>query len=274
MSLGVVVKGSEGLVLAVDGRVTLLAQGPHQRFLTATHLDNVPKLLTFRGEPHRWIGAVTYGQAVIGNTPDNLRTAHSYLAELENSLPRERLSVLAFAEHLSRFYMRRWEEALMPVPFPASGMAFVVAGFDPGDPYGSVCDFDVPNQPQPELRSVGEFSVTWGGETEFASRILSGYDQRILPIVREILQVDDEEMERLRSALQPLAFDAPLNILPLQGCIDLAVFIIRTTMSAQRLSVGVRGVGGNIDIAAITDAEGVRIIQQKQLVGEAGEDEG
>ena len=39
-------------------------------------------------------------------------------------------------------------------------------------------------------------------------------------------------------------------------------------MTAQSLSVDVRGVGGMIDVATITRTEGVQWIQQKQLKGE------
>jgi hypothetical protein len=49
---------------------------------------------------------------------------------------------------------------------------------------------------------------------------------------------------------------------------------MKTTISAQNLTMGVRGVGGSIDVAVITRREGVAIIQRKELVGEMGYDVG
>ena len=74
MSLGVVIKGTEGLVLAADSRVTLEAQRLG-RASFPVNFDNASKLLSF-SKPHNFVGAVTYGLAVIGK-----RTAHSFIPE-------------------------------------------------------------------------------------------------------------------------------------------------------------------------------------------------
>lgn len=62
----------------------------------------------------------------------------------------------------------------------------------------------------------------------------------------------------------------PLAAMPLQDCVDLAIFFIRTTITAQRLTLGISGCGGPIDVAIITRREGLRFIQRKQIVGEIG----
>ena len=97
--------------------------------------------------PHNYIGAVTYGTATIG-----LRTAHSYLPELELQLPEDRVTVHDFAQALSDFFMSRWQEAGETGP----GMQFIVAGYDsPEVAYGSVRVFDVPQQPTPAPKNPG-----------------------------------------------------------------------------------------------------------------------
>ena len=129
MSLGVVIKGAEGVVLAADSRVTLGVQqesGPG----FSVNFDNATKLLVF-SKPHNFVGAVTYGLAVIGR-----RTANSFLPEFELNLKdEERLDVQEFAKRLSNFFMGRWQEAvqqqLVPADYSAPGMAFVVGGYDP-----------------------------------------------------------------------------------------------------------------------------------------------
>ena len=101
MSLGIVVKGPEGLVLAADSRVTLESRQQGQPAITV-NFDNATKLLSF-GEPnlnntHRYVGVVTYGQAAIG-----LRTANSFVPEFEEGLPKERLKIDDFAKVLIDF---------------------------------------------------------------------------------------------------------------------------------------------------------------------------
>jgi len=64
----------------------------------AVNFDNATKLLTF-AEPINYIGAVTYGDAVIGGQASDLRTANSFIPEFEVALQKEnkRLSVENFS---------------------------------------------------------------------------------------------------------------------------------------------------------------------------------
>jgi hypothetical protein len=55
----------------------------------------------------------------------------------------------------------------------------------------------------------------------------------------------------------------PIDVMALQDYIDLATFFIRTTISGQRLTVGIRGCGGPIDVAAITRNNGLQFILKK-----------
>jgi len=56
--------------------------------------------------------------------------------------------------------------------------------------------------------------------------------------------------------------------LPLQDCVDLSIFVVRTTITMQKWLVGVRGVGGAVDVATITRTEGFRAVQVKTITGE------
>jgi hypothetical protein len=274
MSLGIVVKGTEGIVLAADSRVTLTAvlQTPGApanapQLQLPVNFDNATKLLTF-AKPNKWIGAVTYGEAVIGTTASDLRTAQSYVPEFESGLDKEeRLTVVQFSARLSEFFLRQWKDR-MPEKHPGPGMTFVVAGFDEDKPYGSVYLFTIPAAAEPVERAPNDFGVTFGGQSELTERILRGYDARILAIVRDTLHVPMGQLQNLEQALRPLQLTIPYHMLPLQDCIDLAIFLIRTTTTAQNLSIGIRGVGGAIDVAVITKREGLNIIQRKELTGE------
>jgi hypothetical protein len=262
MSLGIVIKGPEGLVLAAESRVTIGAQLPEGQQVHV-NFDNATKLLSF-GRPNESVGAVTYGLAAIG-----LRTAHSFVPEFEASLPKERLTVQDFAKHLSNFFAGQWNTA-MPQDYSGPNMTFVVGGFDEGAPYGSVFLFEIPKNPDPveQQPGPGQFGITWGGQREFVDRLIQGFDHRLPDIVASALHLDAEQRQSLKQPLEALQMRIPLPAMPLQDCVDLAIFFIRTTITALKLTVGVRGCGGPIDVATITEREGLRFVQRKEIVGE------
>jgi hypothetical protein len=60
----------------------------------------------------------------------------------------------------------------------------------------------------------------------------------------------------------------PWQFLPLQDCVDLSIFLVRSTIELQRWMVGIRGVGGAVDVATITRTKGFEEVQLKKIVGE------
>lgn len=276
MSLGIAIKGSEGIVLAADSRLTLGAgvmlpnpQNPQLMQLQQifVNFDNATKLISL-GKPNEWIGAVTFGDAVIGTTAQDLRTAQSFIPEFEQSLPQKRQTTKELADRLSGFFMERWKEKGMPdaAAYPGQGMSFVVGGYDPDKAYGSIFTFNVPKAPSPVEQAPNDFGISFGGQGEHTIRLIQGYDPRVLQIAKQVCNLSDQQIDALKTALLQLMLSVPYGILPLQDCIDMAVFLIHTTVAAQQLSVGIRGVGGVIEVAVITRREPLRFIQRKELI--------
>jgi len=266
MSLGIVIKSPEGLVLASESRVTLGIKLKSAAGEERTHctFDNATKLLSF-SSPNEYIGAVTYGQAVIGQSEP--RTAASFLPEFESGLSSQRLTVKEFARQLSNFYLNQWRKHMPPINETKNipNMTFVVAGFDQRDVYGKVYVIDIPGRPTPEERSVGStFGITFGGQSEYIHRLSLGYDLRLPSALSKELGLSNEQNEKLKKAIGMYASKIPYNVLALQDCIDLAKFYISTTIEAQRLSIGLRGVGGEIDIAIIKRGQKIEFIKQKK----------
>jgi hypothetical protein len=274
MSLGIAFKGPEGIVLAADSRVTLMAQMqqpnlPTPMLLPASY-DNATKLLRIKGQDY--VGAVTYGAGVIGRTEP--RTAHSFIPEFEQELISVnvgRLSTEDFATRLGEFFLARWNAGGMGQVQPGEDMFFLIGGYDVGSAYGRVFEVAIPNRPAAVEYNAGTFGVTWGGQTEFTERLLNGYDRSLGGHIQQFLTLDDTRRDALIDDLKPkLAVAIPYQFLPLQDCVSLAIFIIRTTITLQTWQVGVRGVGGSIDLATITRTEGFNYIQQKEISGEKG----
>jgi hypothetical protein len=273
MSLGIAFKGPEGVVLAADSRVTLAAQlaqpGGKPSMLLPSTYDNATKLLRVKGQDH--VGAVTYGAGAIGQTEP--RTAHSYIPELEQELAKEsfrRLSVEDFARRLSQFFLTKWQAQNMPT-VQGQDMAFLVGGYDEGATYGRVFEVFVPSRPTPNEwhAGPGQFGLVWGGQKEYADRLMTGFDGNLPELAKVFLGLDDKKRDELSKHLQErLQVKVPFAFLPLQDCIDLAIFLIRTTIIMQHWIVGVRGVGGAIDVAVITQTDGFAHVQKKKITGE------
>lgn len=277
MSLGIAFKGAEGIVLAADSRVTLNAilnqPGQPPLAIPAT-FDNATKVLRVPGQ--KYVGAVTYGVGALGGMQP--RTAHSFMPEFEATLSHKyaqdhRLSVEQFAAELSAFFLGQWTSHQMPIPTPpGNDMVFLVGGYDQDAPYGRVFQCFVPSAPTPQDCHPGGFGMVWGGQREYTDRLIVGYDPNLPAILQGILGLTDEQRNNVETQLKMhLQAPIPFQFLPLQDCVNLSILLIRTTMTIQTFLVGVRGVGGAIDLATITRTEGLQEIQLKKISGECAD---
>ena len=86
----------------------------------------------------------------------------------------------------------------------------------------------------------------------------------------EALSLTEEQKNAIPEIMAPLEIIFPLSAMALQDYVDAAILLIRTTIETQRLTAGIRGCGGPIDVATITQRDGLKYIQQKEVVGEGG----
>jgi len=272
MSLGIAFKGPEGIVLAADSRVTLNVETPPiegKIRVISSAFDNATKLLKVNKQNH--IGAVTYGLGALGQSEP--RTAHSFIPEFEAALltkyNERRLSVEEYSKELSDFFMTQWNQT-MPKDYMGEPMIFLVGGYDEKSIYGRIFQIVIPTKPQPTEKNAGqgEFGVTWGGQLEIVTRLLSGYDPNLSNIIQNELNLSVEQRTKLEEKLKIFALPIPFQFLPLQDCVDLSIFLIKTTIELQKWSIGIRGVGGEIDVATITRTDGFNYIQRKEIKGD------
>ena len=265
MSLGIVFKGPEGIVLAADSRVTLNAHNRQNNTQIPAYFDNATKLLKANG--HDYVAAVTYGLGAIGG--QEARTPHSFMPELESELGETRLSVQEFAQRLSDFFLRQWIN-LMPKDYSGPDILFLIGGYDEEQPYGRAFELSIPNGSKPfERHPSPEFGMVWGGQREYVDRLIRGFDDRMLFALQAAQGLDDAAVEELRKQLQSrLQLPIPFQFLALQDCVDLVIYLVRATIDIQAFVPGIRGVGGAIDVATITRTDGFRPVQQKTITGE------
>src|ERR1017187_6493347 len=214
MSLGIMIKGSEGIVLAADSRVTLFNQlppnpsMPNQTILVPANFDNATKLLTVGGQTS--VGAVTYGFGAF-LTGDGPCTMHSFIPEFEEELKTQRvkgrLPVADFAKRLSDFFLGQWNRLINRPASPGEEIYFLVGGYDEGAAYGRGFQFQIPNSPAPieQNAGAGQFGITWGGQSEVVFRLLYGFAAELPQVVWETLKLSTEQAADLAPALQRFA---------------------------------------------------------------------
>jgi len=272
VSLGIVFKGPEGIVLAADSRVTLnftmttpaVGAVPGQNMLVPAFYDNATKLLNF--ERHPYVAAVTYGVGAIGQTEP--RTAHSFLPEFDAEIGNKRLSIEDFAEKLGLFFGDQWKK-LMPGSPAVGDMIFVIGGFNDKEPYGKVYTVAVPTMPKPVEQNIGQFGLTFGGQSQLAARILNCFDPLTIDHIKKKLNISDADMQAACAEAAALhGTKIPYQFLPLQDCVDLSILLVRTTAQIMQYVTDIRGVGGAVDVATVTRTQGFSHVQTKQIRGE------
>jgi hypothetical protein len=279
MSLAVVFKGPEGLVLAADSRVTMTMveeqQSPEviQRAVSHRHFDNATKLLGLGGHPN--VGIVTFGQGSIGE--EQPRMAHGFIPEFEahinangrgdvgeesNLVPVEEM-----ARQLGEFFLEQWKKAEMPESEDTDPMVFLVAGFDESDAYGRLFRVSVPNRIDPEELIQDNFGIEWGGQSFLAERLMVGMAPRAMEILHAELKLTDDQLEVLGQKLSSmLQLPIPVQFLPLQDAVDLSTFLVDMTATVMTWTAGpVQGVGGDVDVATITRTDGFQSVKQKRI---------
>ncbi len=117
-----------------------------------------------------------------------------------------------------------------------------------------------------------EYGATWLGQIDVVSRIVLGWDGRIgnLNFVKEAMQKYGQA--EISKELRNLEYDIQWGTMTLQDAIDFCILMIKITSAIQRFSDGIvadpgaiPGVGGFIDVAAITPDKGFFWIQKKQF---------
>ena len=276
MSLGIAIKGSEGVVLAADSRVTLFnpvqnPQNPSQTLVIPANFDNATKVLKVKDQDN--VGAVTYGLGAFF-TANGPRTMQSFIPEFEEELrqvqpPVGSLSTSDFADRLSAFFMTQWNSHMNRPANPGEEISFLVGGYDQNAAYGKTFLFQIPTQPTPTEQNAGpgEFGISWGGQHDLVYRLLYGYDVELPGFLQSTLNLNAPQTAAIQQQMaQRFAAGIPYQFLPLQDCVDLAIFLIQSTIRFQRFrTTTVRGVGGPVEVATITRSDGFQWKSQKQI---------
>jgi hypothetical protein len=276
MTIAISLKINDGLVLAADSASTVTYMVPGQQTGNVINVyNNANKIFNlYKGLP---IGAITWGGGSIGKASietivKDLRDRFSGKGLVDWKLDPSTYTIREVADKFREFVFDELYTAARAEE-PEDGLqraeiGFIVAGYSAhgyaAEEYSinirsnGTCDGPTP------LRPNGDVGVTWAGQPEALNRLIAGYSSTLPSILQNSLGVPLEQipevMSRIHQSSQASLIVAPM---PLQDAVDLAEFLVETTIKFTRFSPGPSTVGGPVEIAAISKHEGFRWIRRK-----------
>lgn len=142
-----------------------------------------------------------------------------------------------------------------------------VCGYSAGRPLAEVWEVNMTQHgcaPPRCIMDEGTFGVLWDGQYEALNRLILGTGFDIgNALVRH--GIPPQQARALQSKLvDDLYVTLSVPAMPIQDAIDLARFLVETTIGFVRFAVFVpKSVGGAVEIAAITKHESFRWVQRK-----------
>jgi 20S proteasome alpha/beta subunit len=144
-----------------------------------------------------------------------------------------------------------------------------LCGYSAGRPLAEVWEIQLmgPDCAAPrQIQAEHEFGPLWDGEYEALDRLIFGLGTKFNEASMKhglTLAQAAETRNKLAPALYELLF---LEAMPIQDAVDLARFLVQTTIGFVKFSVSrPKTVGGPIEIAAITKHEGFKWIERRHF---------
>lgn len=280
MTIALVIKVNDGLVLAADSASTLMQAAPDGAVSVSNIYNNANKVFNLhKALP---IGALTWGSGNIG--PASISTLAKDVrrrfhggdpSQPDWKLEADTYAVSDVASRVKEFlYDEQWkpivEDNLPPdlADDKKPSMGFLVGGYssEADEPSVYLIPIGGPDPTPVEVLANGA-GAAWWGQPEAITRLALGVSLDTNQALANMnLGLDDTQLaqfvEQIKSQIaRPLISDA----MPIQDAIDLAHFLVETTIKFVRFLPGDKVVGGPVEVATITKHEGFRWVSRKHF---------
>jgi len=261
MTIVVAVVTTDGLVLASDSATTQQLPTASGDVRTSSIWNSADKIVNLR---KAWpVGAMTFGRAtfqgrsVATHSKDLRRTLSGEPPGTE--LDQDSYTVENVAEAVRAHFRPLYDAE------PGGVLGFLVGGFSASHQSPEIWQVLIAESGDDvnQMLPPGESGILHQGMTDALTRLIDGAGQDLAAAL-EGLGVPSDQTEpaadQIRSMLSvPWAWSG----MPLGETIDLARFLVDTTINFVRFSPGDAMVGGPVEIAAITKHEGFKWVQRK-----------
>jgi len=258
MTICTVVKVRDGIVLGTDSMSQLHATDPQGQSGVVKTYSNSRKLFQVGEKP---IGVMSWGAGNIGP-----RSIEGLLREFSRQPGQEKVrTVEDTAGKLCQFLQEIYDAEFPNVPVEQQpGIGMYVAGYSRGEEFAEEWEFTLPAAPVPKkVRPKEHFGASWRGIDIPFTRLYQGFDPRLL----EALAAKGVSRELIEETIgqTPLKIQVVYGAVPVQDAIDLAVFVLRTTIGYVEIDLGPPACGGPLQVAIILPQTGFSWIEQPQL---------
>ncbi|MCP1758221.1 hypothetical protein [Bradyrhizobium elkanii] len=264
MTIVVTVKINDGIVLAADSATTFSDNDGNviKIYNTANKVFNLVK-----GLP---IGLLTWGAGGVGAasiatlTKDlRRRLAGEDPSHIDWKLPVD-YTIEAVASRVKEFFHDELYAA--QAPSPNFFLGFKVCGYSAGAALPELWDFRIVGDKAigPVLaRGQDSSGPNWDGEYEAMDRLILGIGTKFKPFLKE-QGADDQQAEEVTSAaVRALSVPVTIPAMPIKDAIELATFMVETTIRFVGFNMRAATVGEPVEVAAITKHEGFKWVKRK-----------
>jgi hypothetical protein len=255
------VKINDGIVMAADSAGTM---GSGQVYAHANKITNLCGDLP--------VGAMSTGAGGIGN-----ESVETLLKDLRRRFDGRDPAHLDWWLDPAGYTMEQvtgrlraflFEEKAARCPEPTN-LQLRLCGYSADRPLAEVWEVSMTGQECPPPRQIMDescFGVLWDGQYEALNRLILGLGHDIGDaLVRHGVALGDAGKLQ-ENLVKDLYAMLSVPAMPIQDAVDLARFLVETTIGFVRFAVLLpKSVGGAVEIAAITKHEGFRWVQRKNF---------
>lgn len=266
MTISVAVKVHDGLVLASDSATTLVDGSQHIQ----TVYNNANKVFNLHRDLP--IGLSTWGLGSIG--PASIATLAKDLRQrFMGKDPHWRVDPASYTlgdvadKVRSYFYDELYVPLLSGIPANEQpDLGFFVGGYSSPNALTELFQIDISGGACMPPALVGDLDMTAiyaQGQPEAVYRLVLGFPGNIGALLEE-LGADSNDVSAMVDFLTAKSrANLIQSAMPIQDAIDLAEFLVETTIKYSRFTVDWATCGGPIEVAAITKHEGFKWTKRK-----------
>ncbi len=268
MTIAITIKVHDGVVIASDSATTLV-----ENTNVTTVYNNANKIFHLyksnNNIPHGLpLGIVTYGLGGIGNSSIStlIKDFRKNLSNGKIEFNPSEYTVLEVANKIKEFiYGEQYSKYFSGTENPPP-LGFILAGYSSNEILAEEYRIEIINGQckEPQLIREKELcGISWGGEGEAVHRLIKGIGMNTLYSLSQIEISEQRIIDSIKKIIDASELYLVPPPMPIKDAIDLADFLVTTTINFSRFTFGPPTVGGPVEIAAITKHEQFKWIQRK-----------
>lgn len=268
LTIAVTVKVHDGIVFASDSATTLVGRDENGREEVMNVYNNANKI--FNLHKSLPIGAITFdagaiGQSSIATLAKDLREKFGAVGDVNWHVDTSAYSIEEVVDKTRHFLFEEKFNAALSGANPPGNLGFWVGGYSSQSETSELWDVSIiDGKCEPKILKDGTgCGVNWAGQPEAITRLLLGFGTA-LPEALVDMGLPPEKMQDAVNMLRSrLAYELCSPPMPIQDAIELAMYLVETTIGFTRFKVGAATVGGPVEIAAVTRHEGFKWVRRK-----------